>query len=111
MRIDEFAQKEEFKPQFDLADDTLVFMRNDPMFYRKHYLPAMIKFAKFVNDGNKEKARNSVLPVVDRGIVDYCKKFNIAKTPQDVFKDTDRKAIVELLMSEEMPNIKKGEYK
>ena len=111
MRIDEFTNKEEFKPQFDLADDTLVFMRNDPMFYRKHYLPAMIEFAKCVNAGNKEKARNSVLPVVERGITDYCKKFNIAKTPSDVFKDNDKEAIIQLLVSEEMPNVKKGEYK
>ena len=39
MRLNEFTDKEELP--FDVVDDTLVFMRNDPVFYRKFYYPAV----------------------------------------------------------------------
>ena len=40
MKINEFNnQQDDYRPNFDLVDDICIFMRNDPMFYRKSYFP------------------------------------------------------------------------
>ena len=44
MRIDEFAQPMDDKLPFDVVDDVAIFMRNDPMFYRKSLFPAIINY-------------------------------------------------------------------
>ena len=111
MRIDEFTNKDDNNLSFNIVDDTVVFMRNDPMFYRKQYYPAMIALAKHVKSGDKDSARNSILPVVDKGINEYCKKYNLARTPGELFKDEDKESIIKLIFAEEIPNIKKGDYK
>jgi hypothetical protein len=111
MRIDEFTNKDDDNLSFNIVDDTVVFMRNDPMFYRKQYYPAMIALAKHVESGDKKSARNSILPVVDHGINEYCKRYNLARTPSELFKDEDKESIIKLIFSEEIPNIKKGDYK
>ena len=43
MRLNEFTDIEDKELPFDIVDDTIVFMRNDPMFYRRHYFPAVSK--------------------------------------------------------------------
>ena len=42
MRIDEFAAPTNDSLPFDVADDVAIFMRNDPMFYRKQLFPAIM---------------------------------------------------------------------
>lgn len=111
MRIDEFTNKDNFSLPFDLADDTVVFMRNDPIFYRKFYYPAMIELAKHIKSGDKVSANKSILPIVDSGIDQYCKKFDLAKNPTDIFKKEDKEAIIKRILSDEIANIKKGDYK
>ena len=44
MRIDELATPQETKLNFDIVDDAVVFMRNDPQFYRKKYYPTVSKW-------------------------------------------------------------------
>ena len=42
MRIDEFTnKKDERELPFSVAEDLMVFMRNDPTFYRKKFYPCM----------------------------------------------------------------------
>jgi hypothetical protein len=41
------------EPNFDLVDDTSFYMRNDPMFYRKQYFPAMASMADMHSKGKK----------------------------------------------------------
>ena len=110
MRIDEFTQNQESEVPYNLVDDVVVFMRNDPTFYRKKYFPAMATIADSINN-NKEIDRDSHLnPLVDSAINTYCKKYNIARSPADIFTLEDRGAIMDLLFSEELENIKKGDY-
>ena len=42
MRIDEFAHKTDDRLPFDVVDDVAIYMRNDPMFYRKQLFPAIM---------------------------------------------------------------------
>ena len=49
--------------------------------------------------------------MIDKGITSYCAKYNLAKTPEEVFKQEDRDALLDKLFSEEMDQIKNGDYK
>lgn len=109
MKINEFAQPQDMGLQFDVVDDTVVFMRNDPHFYRKQYFPAMTSMADRVRNG-KEIDRKSLGKMVDSGMNSYCKKFKVAGKPADIFTTEDREAIIELICSEELKEIEGGSY-
>ena len=49
--------------------------------------------------------------MVNHGCTSYCKKYNLAKHPDDLYTKEHRDAIIDKLFSEEMEDIKKGEYK
>lgn len=109
VKIVEFTDKEDTKLPFDVVEDVVVFMRNDPVFYRKHYYPAIANLADIHRSG--EKINKSVLgSMVDNGCNSYCKKFNLGRKPADVFTADDRHAIINKITSEELKNIKNGDY-
>jgi hypothetical protein len=110
MKINEFTQHDDMKLPFDVVDDTIVFMRNDPQFYRKHYFPAVAKLADIFR-AKKEINDKSVLgSMVDQGMQTYCKKYNLARRPADIFSLEDRQAILDKITSEEIKNIEQGDY-
>ena len=109
MRIDELATPQDTKLNFDIIDDAVVFMRNDPVFYRKKYFPTISNMADNVR-GGKEIDRSVLGSMVDSGINSYCKKFNIGRGPADVFTNEDRTSIIEKICSEELVEIEKGSY-
>ena len=37
MRMDEFSQSQDTSLPFDVVDDVCVFMKNDPVFFRKSF--------------------------------------------------------------------------
>jgi hypothetical protein len=111
MRIDEFSQQPENKFDFDVVDDVCVFMRNDPMFYRKSFFPAVTHMADMHREG-KELDKNKCLgSMVENALGAYCKKYDIAQIPDEIFTNDDRGQIIDKIFSEEMEQIKKGEYK
>lgn len=97
------------EPKFDLVDDTSFYMRNDPMFYRKEYFPAMASMADLHKQG-KQVDRTTLEKMVDNGCSAYCQKYNLAKHPDEVFTKEHRDAIIDKLFAEEMDLIKQGEY-
>jgi hypothetical protein len=110
MKIDEFTQSQEKNNlPFDVADDLIVFMRNDPQFYRKKYFPAMASMADNIRNG-KDFDRDRIGSVIDSGMNTYCKKYNLAKGPADIFTPEDRLSMIERICSEELEEINKGGY-
>jgi hypothetical protein len=109
MKINEFATQPENRLSFDVVDDAVVFMRNDPQFYRKKYFPAMSSMADLVR-GGKDIDRNAIGSLVDTGMNTYCKKFNLGRGPADIFTTEDRDAIIEKICSEELEQINSGAY-
>ena len=110
VRIVEFQEPVNDKFNFDIVDDASYFMRNDPSFYRKEYFPCMSKIADKHTEGVKVD-RTEIMNMVERGINEYVKKFNLGRSSDDVFKQPDRDALIDKLFSEEMEQIKRGEYK
>jgi hypothetical protein len=49
--------------------------------------------------------------MVDHGCTSYCKKYNLAKHPDEVFTKEIRDSIIDKIFAEEIDEIKKGEYK
>jgi hypothetical protein len=111
MRIDEFTSKKfEKELPFSVTDDLMVFMRNDPHFYRKSYYPCMVKMQDESIKGNDCNFVANTRPMIKSAIKDYCTKFNVAANPQSVFTKEDEDAIIEKLYDEEMPKLESGEY-
>lgn len=110
MRIDDLVQNDDMTLPFDVVEDAIVFMRNDPQFYRKQYYPAVAKLADLFR-AKKEINDKSVLgSMVDSGMNTYCKKYNLARSPADIFTMQDRQAILDKITSEELKNIEQGDY-
>jgi len=112
MKVDDLVQQDDMRLPFDVVEDAVVFMRNDPQFYRKQYFPAVTKLADLIRAKKKKEINNkSVLgSMVDNGMASYCKKYNLARRPADIFTMQDRQAILDKITSEEIKNIEQGDY-
>jgi hypothetical protein len=103
MKINEFNDldiPEEIlpKPDFDVPSDLLVFMRNDPMFYRKTFFPAVEAYK-----ANKKNV-GPIKSMIGTGLNEYCKKFNIQNPKEELLNDGDvvelARTIIQDIMSE-----------
>ena len=110
MKIVEFANLGQEKFNFDVVDDVCVFVRNDPMFYRKSFFPTMSKIADMHREGKEINAKECMSEMIEGALNSYCKKFDLARMPDEIFTQDDRDRIIDKLFSEEMEQIKKGDY-
>ena len=98
------------KIDFDLVEDAFIYMRNNPMFYRKDYYPTISKMADLQRSGNSYDAESLLNPMVTRGINSYCKEYKLANMPDDIFHDDHRRKLVNKIREEELKQIEKGDY-
>jgi len=102
----------EFEDSFDTdgtVEDVIIYMRNDPMFYRKTLFPAIMKM-KDMHDAKKQIDPNKFLgQAVGSAMESYCDQFQLGR-PDRVFKKDDKRAIVDKLFAEELTQIKNGAY-
>ena len=94
-------------PNFDVPTDFLTYMRNDKDFYTKHYYPTMSRASDIV-DLKKKVQPKHFMPMIKKGVGSYCKKYDM---PREIFAKEIVKEILNILSSEELPRIEKGEYK
>jgi hypothetical protein len=92
MNITDLYDKEQKDKElgYDLKDDLVFFMNNDPQFYRKKYYPTMLKFDKFVKEGKRIDARGFV-KLVKEAYSTYQNKFPVEglkeELPEDMLED------------------------
>jgi len=110
MKITEFANMQNNKLAYDVVEDCMIFMKNDPMFYRKHYFPAISRMAQNHRDGKKVDASSILMPMIEQGCNSYVKKYNIARAVDDIFNNDDRESLLNAIYTEELKEIEKGEY-
>lgn len=108
MRIDDLEQINDELP-FDVIDDITVFMRNDPMFYRKEFFPLVMQM-KGLKESDKPINSKLFMPMIKKATEQYCKKFNIPKRPEDLLDADEQRSLIQKIYAEEMTNIKKGAY-
>jgi len=112
MRLDELGINVKSNSlDFDLVEDALVFMRNDPMFYRKEYFPTISIMADKQRSGESYDPDTLLKPMVTNGINSYCKKYKLANMPDDIFNEDNRQKLLNKIREEEIKQINKGDYK
>lgn len=113
MRIDELGNNNNsnLRLDFDNVEDLCIFIRNNPMFYRKQFFPCMANISDKLDAGKKCDPVKDIGPCVDNACDAYCDTYDLPHDPKTLFPVDDRRAAIEKLYAEEMPNVKKGMYK
>jgi hypothetical protein len=97
---------------FDVVEDLHIFMRNDPAFYRKNYYPTMCSLGDMHESSDiKATVKKLIFPLIDEAAKTYCQKYGIGRNPMEFFSLEDKKNLTRKIYSEEMPAIRKGDYK
>jgi len=111
MKLFELDDRKDNDVPFNVVDDLAIFMRNDPMFYRKTFFPAMADASDKIERDESIDPSVFIKLIVNKGVNSYCKKFIKDKRPEDIFTKEDIDGCCKKIQAEEMPNIKKGMYK
>ena len=82
VKINEFADA---KLGYDIVEDAAIYMRNNPLFYRQHYFPAMTKCQDAHRLGKKVDMANIIKPMIEKGCNAYCKQYKIGRHPEAGF--------------------------
>jgi hypothetical protein len=90
---------------FDVVDDMHFHMRNDPIFYRKEYLPTLDNCSKCTDDS---KVPGMLDKMIDRGSVDYCKKYKLDILPSKLFNPEDKSKLRAKILDTDMDSFNKG---
>lgn len=87
--------RNESKLDFDLQDDLIFFMNNDPEFYRKDFHPFLTKYNRHCDAGRQVSSR-AFFPLVKRAYEAYQNKFQVEQLDVDL-PDDQLKEICETL--------------
>ena len=109
MRIEDLEIINQELP-YNVVDDMAIFMRNDPMFYRKNFFPAVMRMKDCHDNGKTYNADKELRPIIEKAMGLYCSKFKLPKRPEEIMDDQDKKNLIQKLYSEEMTQIRKGAY-
>jgi len=90
------------KPDYDVPSDLLIFMRNDPMFYRKNFFPAVEQY----KENTKDTA--PLENMVKRGLGEYCNKFKIENPKDELMGEGDIIDLVRTIIADEMEELEEG---
>lgn len=104
MKIQEMFGFQPAQPKidFDLHDDLMFFMNNDPEFYRQDYYPFLNKFKHHCNAGRTVTPK-AFVKLVNRAYESYRQKFPLPELSETLEED-DLKEICEKLQTQENKN-------
>jgi hypothetical protein len=111
MNINELFGSEKDKEKdlgYDLKDDVIFFMNNDPEFYRKRYFPAMLKFDQYCKEG-KQVSHRGFEKLVKEAYAIYQNKFPVEGLEQSL-KDDMCEEICKEIHIREVKNCEDGVY-
>ena len=108
VKIVEVMSSDSSQFTFDIVDDIMVFIKNDSMFYQKHYYPSIIRLKQLFDQNKLDQYKRVLEPVLNTAIDIYCQKYKIG-FPEHVNKE-ERLALLQRIYDEEIENIKQGEY-
>jgi len=91
-----YSKRNNPKADYDVPSDLLIFMRNDPMFYRKNFFPAIERY----KEDTKDTA--PLENMVKRGLGEYCNKFKIENPKEELMGEGDIIDLVRTIIADEM---------
>jgi len=109
MRIDELAAPMDNRLPFDVVDDIAIYMRNDPMFYRRQLFPAIMNMKDQHDAGKQPDANKCLGEVCGSAMESYCSKFKLGRS-KDLYLKGDKDNLISKIFGEEMKMIKDGAY-
>lgn len=111
MKIFELFDSQPLKPEidYDLSDDLMFFMNNDPEFYRKEYFPFLNKFNRHC-DADRVVSPKAFSPLVIKAYKLYKNKFPIQELEENL-NDSEIKDICEKLQSDQLRHYHEGKEK
>lgn len=105
VKLVEFHDKKVEFP-YDVADDLHYHMRNDKMFYRKEFLPTIVKIAA---DVKEEQGLEKLLdPMLEKAVDHYCKTYKIPTVAKQRIGQDVLAQVKERIMGEDIPSVQKG---
>lgn len=96
-------------PNFDVTNDFVTYIKNNRDFYPKYYYPAMSR-ASDIMDMKKPIKPKHFMSMIRKGMDCYCKDYNLGNV-HEVFDKDIIKAIMQVILSDEIPRIRKGDYR
>lgn len=112
MNIDELLpnrhEKNKKELGYDLMDDLMFFMNNDPGFYRKRYYPAMLKFDQYCKEG-KDVSPRGFEKLVKEAYSIYKEKFPVEGLESQIDSEMCEK-ICRHIHEQELKNCEEGMY-
>jgi|13_taG_2_1085334.scaffolds.fasta_scaffold61850_3 hypothetical protein len=96
---------------YNVVDDVCIFMRNDPMFYRKSFFPAIKRMQECSMSETEYDKIKELGPMIDKAARLYCSKFKVGKRPEELLTKEDKYSLIQKVYAEEMTEIRKGTYK
>lgn len=105
------SPSKEFGPNYDIVDDLHIYMRNDPVMYRKSYFPMLCNMQKAVESGKKISVKELMMPCIRECGNSYNKQYGLAENFDEMMTLEQARDLARKIYDEEMPLIKKGAYK
>jgi hypothetical protein len=99
MKIFELYNPNLKRDDFDLSDDLIFFMRNDPHFYRKEFHPFQQKFNRHCDAGRSVSAK-AFSPIVQKAFDHYKNTFPVEGMEENLGRQ-DLEEICDKLLGEE----------
>lgn len=109
LELNQFSTPEDGKLSWDVVEDLMVYMRNEPDFYRRKVYPSFINIQETVKNGGRFNKRK-LIPLIDEAIESYLKKYEIKKRPEDLMNDAEKMECINKLLKDEAENFRKGFY-
>jgi len=111
MKIFELFDQSEDKSKidFDLQDDLIFFMNNDPDFYRKEFHPFLTKYKRHC-DAGRQVSSKAFFPIVKKAYEEYQNKFQVEQLENDL-PESILKEICEVLNGQCMQNYQEEKKK
>jgi hypothetical protein len=100
---------EAFTPNFDIGDDLVYFVNNDPQFYRKHYFPFIVK-VKEARQNKTKFSSKAFESLVKHAYSTYKQTFQEEPNLPTNLDEELIKEICEKLYEIELKNIDEGQY-
>ena len=108
LEADKYKPDLEKELGYDLKEDLICFMRNDPEFYRKSYFPVMHKFKEYINAGKSVTPR-AFENIVKHAYECYNNKFQVEGLDADISQEMCEEVCNEIHRSE-LEFIQDGKY-
>ena len=97
-------------PSYDVPTDLVVFMRDDPQFYRKDYYPTMVGCQDCYNKGDRDQSMKLLMPMIDKAVNSYTTKYDLPYEANDLMPIDERKELASRIYEMEVGSFKEGEY-